>query len=201
VLDERDVRSFGPHPSKTNADVKKASIRASWPGRSEVFMSALTDLSNVLWAERRAIERLLYRLEVQQLVLISGRTRWVAAAARDVEAVLERIREAELVRAVHTGAVATELGLAEAEPSLSELVATAPSPWDAIFRDHQDAFLAMTNEAKALTTTNNDLLQRGVVATREFMSALQGGMAADGYSSDGHTQRFGLPSHLVDTSF
>jgi hypothetical protein len=84
---------------------------------------------------------------------------------------------------------------------LGELVAAAPSPWDAILRDHQDAFLAMTAEANEITSSNNDLLKRGVAATREYMSALQGGSALEGYSSNGHTQRFGLPSHLVDTSF
>jgi FlgN protein len=164
-------------------------------------MSALTELSNVLWAERRAIERLLYRLEVQQLVLTSGRARWIAAAAKDVEAVMDKIREAELIRAVHTGAVSRELGLATAEPSLSDLVAAAPSPWDAILRDHQEAFLSMTSEADTLSKANAELLQRGFVATREYMHALQGGGALDGYSSSGTTQRFGLPSHLVDTSF
>jgi FlgN protein len=157
-------------------------------------MSALTELSNVLWAERRAIE-------VQQLVLTSGRARWIAASAKDVEAVMDRIREAELVRAVHTAAVARELGLAATEPSLSTLVEAAPSPWGAILRDHQEAFLSMTSEADGLSKANAELLQRGFVATREYMNALQGGGVLDGYSSTGSTQRFGLPSHLVDTSF
>ena len=73
---------------------------------------AMEDLSSVLWHERELLETLAYKLEVEQLVLAGGRTHWLAAAAREVENVLERIREIELLRAVEVEAVAEELGLA-----------------------------------------------------------------------------------------
>ena len=43
-------------------------------------------LSQILVARARAARTLLFRLEVEQLVLASGRTRWLMRAARDVEA-------------------------------------------------------------------------------------------------------------------
>ena len=45
-------------------------------------------LSLVLWRERELLEELHYRLEVEQLVLASGRSRWLAHATRDVDALL-----------------------------------------------------------------------------------------------------------------
>ncbi len=50
----------------------------------------MEDLSLILWRERELLETLLYKLEQEQLVLASGRTRWLARAAREVETVLRR---------------------------------------------------------------------------------------------------------------
>ena len=72
---------------------------------------ALSELSDVLWTERRLLELLLFKLEEEQLVLTSGRTRWLAHATREVETVLDEIRDAELGRSVEADAVAIELGL------------------------------------------------------------------------------------------
>jgi acyl-CoA synthetase (AMP-forming)/AMP-acid ligase II len=56
-------------------------------------------LSQVLWRERELLETLQYRLEVEQLVMAAGRTRWLAHATREVETVLlqmEGIRQAKV---------------------------------------------------------------------------------------------------------
>ena len=42
---------------------------------------SMEDLSSVLWRERELLETLLFKLEIEQLVLASGRTRWLAPAA------------------------------------------------------------------------------------------------------------------------
>ena len=41
----------------------------------------------------------LFKLEEEQLVLAGGRTRWLAHATREVEMVLEQIRRTEVMRA------------------------------------------------------------------------------------------------------
>ena len=58
--------------------------------------AVLERLSEVLWRERHLLELLLFKLEEEQLVLTSGRTRWLGHATREVETVLEEIRTAEL---------------------------------------------------------------------------------------------------------
>lgn len=161
-------------------------------------MTGMTELSYTLWRQRRLLELLVYKLEVQQLLLAAGRTRWVGAAAREVEAVLDQIRQEELARAVQVNALAAELGLS-AEPPLKEIIDAAPAPWDEILREHQAAFLALAAEVEGLTRHNRELLNRGYQATREFMASVEGVDAEpDGYSAAGTSTHYRMAHHTVD---
>ena len=60
----------------------------------------LAEVSSTLWRQRELLELLLFKLEEEQVLLTSGRTRWLARATREVEVVLEEIRRAELLRAL-----------------------------------------------------------------------------------------------------
>ena len=71
----------------------------------------LREVSAILWRERHLLELLLFKLDEEQLVLAAGRTRWLPRATREVEMVLEEIRQTELERAVEVSRVALELGL------------------------------------------------------------------------------------------
>ena len=46
---------------------------------------ALADFCRILWRERELLELLLFKLEEEQLVLASGRGRWLAHATHEVE--------------------------------------------------------------------------------------------------------------------
>ena len=80
----------------------------------------MEDLSLILWRERELLDTLLYKLEIEQLVLAGGRNRWLPSAAREVETVLDSIRETELLRAVAADEAAARLGLSS-NPSLRAL--------------------------------------------------------------------------------
>lgn len=114
-------------------------------------------LSGVLWRERELLGDLVYRLETERSVLADGRTRWLPRAAREVDQVLETLRETELLRAVVSDEVATDLGLA-ANPSLRVLAGAAAGPWPTILLDHRDAFLAHVREVGELAAANDELL-------------------------------------------
>ena len=43
---------------------------------------SLSEVSNILWRERRLLELLVFKLEEEHLVLASGRTRWLLARER-----------------------------------------------------------------------------------------------------------------------
>jgi hypothetical protein len=158
----------------------------------------MTDLSHTLWRQRRLLEHLLYRVEVQHLMLAANRTRWIATATRDVEQVMEQLRTEELTRAVQVAGVSAELGLGD-EPSLAQLIASSPSPWDEILREHHAAFLAMTSELEELTRHNRELLTRGYHATRELLAAITDGpLQAGGYSAAGSSTSFRPPPSTID---
>jgi hypothetical protein len=140
---------------------------------------SLEDVASILWREREALDLLLFKLEEEQLVLAGGRNRWLEHATREVELVLDRIRQTELLRAAEVDAAAADLGLPP-NPSLLGLAAAAPPPWDDLLREHRRAFLALIAEITALAETNRDLLTDGQRSTHAAVLALTGAIEADG---------------------
>lgn len=128
-------------------------------------------LSSLLWRERQLLELLLFKLEEEQLLLTSGRNRWLAHATREVENVLDQVRDSELGRAVASDAVAADLGLAPGS-SLTELAAAAPAPWDELLGAHRQAFVTLTVEIGALAAGNRELLAVGHRAAQETLMAV-----------------------------
>lgn len=139
-------------------------------------------LSQILMRERELLDMLLFRLETEQMLLASGRTRWLMRAAREVEQVLATIRETEILRAVAADAVAASIGL-EYNPSLRVLAEAVDEPWQTIFGEHHAAFVTVTQEISALADANRDLITAGYRSARETLMSLDGG--PDGYGSDG----------------
>ncbi|WP_182525748.1 flagellar protein FlgN [Nocardioides dongkuii] len=139
-------------------------------------------LSLILWRERELLETLLYRLEVEQLVLAQGRSRWLMRAANDVESILQQLRETEILRAMAADEAATSVGLS-ANPSLRVLAESVPEPWHEILIDHRDAFVSLTDQVIALAGVNRDLITTGYRAARETLLDLGG--APDSYGQDG----------------
>ena len=153
-------------------------------------------LSAILWRERELLEMLLFKLEEEQLLLASNRSRWLAHATREVEVVLEQIRQTEVARAVYSQAVAVELGLSP-DAALGELADAAPEPWSDLLHQHRRFFLSLTSEISAMAEANRDLLTAGQRAARETMLAFAG--TVETYGRQGQTVTGGVrrPS-LVD---
>ena len=156
---------------------------------------SLTELSADLWRLRELLELLLFKLEEEQVLLAAGRTRWVAHATREVELVLEQIRRAEHVRARHTAAVATALGLPD-DVSMVNLANRAPAPWGDLLHQHRRAFLALTAEITALARTNRDIATTGQRAARETLQMFTG--TIETYGSRGRAVPGDRRARLVD---
>ncbi len=157
----------------------------------------LNSLSEALWHERRLLELLLFKLEEEQLVLTSGRSRWLAQATREVESVLDEIRSAEIARAVEVEDVAAGLGLT-GNASLAQLAAVAPAPWDELLRSHRDAFASITAEIGHMAEDNRELLAMSHRATQETLASLEDSVRT--YDETGQ-QRAEVPgAQLIDRS-
>lgn len=145
---------------------------------------SMEDLSAVLWRERELLETLLFKLEVEQLVLATGRSRWLPSAAREIEEVLDAIREIELVRAVEADALAATLGL-QPNPSLREIAEACDEPWRGIWLDHRESFTTVAEEIQAMAENNRELLTSGYQAAKATLLSLSDTPST--YTADGST--------------
>ena len=139
-------------------------------------------LSQILWQERDLLESLLFKLELEQLVLGSGRTRWLARAAKEVELVLGMLRETEILRSVAADEAAESIGLTS-NPSLRALADAVDEPWQSILLDHRKAFQQISGEITALAEVNRELLTAGLRSARDTLLSLD--HEPRGYRPDG----------------
>lgn len=155
-------------------------------------------LSLVLWQERDLMDTLLYRLEIEQLVLSNGRTDWLMRAAREVESVLQSMRETEVLRAVAAAEAATSIGLAPDAP-LRALAERADEPWRTTLLDHHEVFTTTISRLVDLAESNRYLLTQGYHSARETLMSLAG-QVPDSYSHDGSAVTATPLSQFVDRS-
>jgi hypothetical protein len=157
----------------------------------------MEDLSLILWRERELLDTLLYKLEIEQLVLASGKSRWLSSAAREVETVVDSIKETELLRAVAADEAAVRLGLAT-NPSLRALAEAVDEPWQSILLDHREAFLGYTREITQIAAANRELLTAGQQAARDMFLGLT--EQPEGYAHDGRAVVDDRRHRLLDQS-
>ncbi len=153
-------------------------------------------LSTLLWREQELLDLLLFKAEEKQYLILTGKTRWLARIAHEIEVVLDQLRTLEVERAGATEEIATRLGVG-ANPSLRQLAEAAPAPWSELLHQHRKAFLLLTTEVSTLAAANRELLTAGQRAARETMLAFAG--TVETYSPQGKTVSGGVrrPS-LVD---
>jgi len=154
-------------------------------------------LTWVLWRERELLETLLYRLDVEALVMSSGRTRWLNNASRDVDEAVEVLREVELLRAVAADEAAEAAGLSP-NASLSELIAVADEPWVGILTEHRDSFMALVEEIARVAQSNRALIVSGLRATQDTLLGID--RSASTYTAAGSVDRGQSRSTVVDWS-
>ena len=160
-------------------------------------MSA-NELSASLWRERELLDLLVFKLEEEQFILSSGKTRWLQFATREVEQVMERLRQAGLARTVEASIVASEWG-AEDDVTLRELVALAPSgPWADIFTAHLSAMTELTNEIRELRDLNEHYLRTAIRFVQESQS--DGSTDSGTYTAKGDTGSAGGSAQIFDVT-
>jgi len=129
-------------------------------------------LSTLLWREQELLDLLLFKAEEKQYLILSGKTRWLARIAHEIEVVLEQLRTLEVERAAATEQIAGRLGLA-ANPSLRQLADSAPSPWSDLYARHHESLLTLVGELRGLSDVNRDLLQTGLSAISDALLSVR----------------------------
>lgn len=131
------------------------------------------ELSALLWRERELLELLVFKLDEEHLLLQGGKSRWLQHATREVEQVLNHVREAGLARSVEVATLATEWGTAE-DATLRQLAANAPAgPWGEIFAAHLNAMGDLTSQIRELRDVNERFIRAAARSTQETLTTVQ----------------------------
>lgn len=125
----------------------------------------LSELSRVLWREREALEMLWFKLEEEHLLLGAGQCRWLGHASRETNAVLDRLGQLELARAVEVAGAAAALRLAD-DATLRQVADSAPSPWSGVLDRHVQALRRVADDVMAVAAANRELLALGLTEAR-----------------------------------
>lgn len=129
----------------------------------------LSEFCGVLWREREIVERVLFKVMAQQLVLKSDQTRWLVTANTEIELAVNDLRVVEVMRCAEADRLAEELGLAHGS-TLADLASAAPEPWASILAEHRDALRELTDEIDNAVIENRDLLVASATASNGVSS-------------------------------
>ena len=157
------------------------------------------ELSSLLWKERELLDVLTYKLETEQLLLTSGKTRWIQYATAEVESVVEQLREAGLSCAVAASSVAEQWGLPE-NASLGQIAQAAPAgPWGDIMKAHLAAMNIQTRAIRALRDSNEQFLRAAARSAQETLSSVHPDTAGT-YTARGQSAQPARAARLFDTT-
>jgi hypothetical protein len=120
-------------------------------------------LSTLLWREQELLDLLLFKAEEKQYLILTGKTRWLARIAHEIEIVLDQLRTLEVERAAATEVIAAAVGVG-ANPSLRQLAEAAPAPWGDLLAKHHEALLVLVTELRSLSEANRELIEGGLSA-------------------------------------
>src|SRR3954468_11765069 len=129
-------------------------------------------LSTLLWREQELLDLLLFKAEEKQYLILTGKTRWLARIAHEIEVVLDQLRNLEVERAAATEALAERLGV-ESNPSLRALADAAPAPWNDLLAKHHEALLVLVTDLRSLSDTNRDLIEGGLSAIGDALTTVR----------------------------
>jgi flagellar biosynthesis/type III secretory pathway chaperone len=141
-------------------------------------------LSTLLWREQELLDLLLFKAEEKQYLIVTGKSRWLARIAHEIEVVLEQLRTLEVERAAATEQIAGRLGL-EVNPSLRQLADAAPAPWDDLYAKHHEALLVLVTELRGLSDANKELIESGLAVINDALTSTQPTTTAGTYTQAG----------------
>ncbi|MCP2032950.1 hypothetical protein L1277_003063 [Okibacterium sp. HSC-33S16] len=154
------------------------------------------ELSALIWRERELLELVVFKLEVEQLLLTTGKTKWLHQATTEIEQVVESLREVGLARSVEVTVVAREWGTPE-NATLRHLIENAPAgPWAEIFSDHLQALTQFTTDIKSLRDANEQMLRAAARSTQETLA--QTTPEAGVYTANGESDGSAASARIFD---
>ena len=154
-------------------------------------------LSTLLWREQELLDLLLFKAEEKQYLILTGKSRWLARIAHEIEVVLEQLRTLEIERAAATEQIAGRLGV-DANPSLRQLADAAPAPWNDLYAKHHEALLVLVSELRGLSDINRELIESGLAVITDALTQSQPAATAGTYTQSGRATSNAYRSVTLD---
>lgn len=168
----------------------------SKPDTSELG-SPLNDLMLGLWVLRERLDGLIYRCEINQLVLASARTQLGDRALGEVVEAWDFYREAENLLPELIADFAEEVG-GDPDLTLSQLVELAPQDAREALSAHIDELRGRLNHLNEVLTLSSELAGRGLAATADILGTAGIGEAGtDTYTQAGEGVRLETASPRI----
>jgi hypothetical protein len=139
--------------------------------RTQVHDSAalFASLTAVIWDEREALERMLFRLVELRLLLQSGAAIWLGKADDDLRAARSHLQTCEHIRVAAVADIAATLDQ-RPRSTLATLVGAAPDPWQTVLTEHCIALRTLVQEIKTAIGRVRTLLYAASAATHDVRS-------------------------------
>ena len=154
------------------------------------------ELSASLWRERELLELLVFKLTEEQLLLTSGKARWLQYATQEVEQVMNKLRTAGLARSIEVSSLAEDWGVDE-NSTLRELtMGSTDDTWRDILTAHLVAMTELTREIQELRDLNVQYLRTAIRSTQEALA--QDGSASGTYDAKGVTENSLATARMFD---
>jgi hypothetical protein len=144
------------------------------------------------------MEQLVCALDIQQLVLLNDRLRWLPMVTENVEHLVDDINATEALRVELSSRIATRIGLDSNAP-LGELVRIVDPPYAAAWKQHRLHLLGLRAEIDEITSANREVGRRRLANVRETVTALAG-ETNDTYDLRGVTRPLASASRRFDTT-
>lgn len=132
----------------------------------------MDEVATVLRRERWLLSVLLFRLTEMRHLLAANDARFLGWASAEVEEVVTRVREAELMRAALITRIAREMEMGESELTLAALSRVAAEPYRQIFSEHRSAILEHVEEVQTLSQVNRRLAACGLQGIQDVLVVL-----------------------------
>lgn len=132
---------------------------------------ALSELSRSLYQEQACLDDLLYRVEQEQALLSTSRTRWLARATAEVAQALSASDLAGRERDAAARAAASRFGLHPAA-TLAELAGVVPEAWQPVLLAHRRELGELAGRLREAGARSREVLALRMAATEAALAML-----------------------------
>ncbi|KJF17936.1 MULTISPECIES: flagellar export chaperone FlgN [Acidithrix] len=147
-----------------------------------------SELSQSLEYETALLEKLLFKLEEERLLVANERHHYLGEANFEIQAVSGEIKHAELRRAIASSEVCDFLEIDSMAP-LSEIISATPEPWKSVFAEQRSQMLLVTARIAKAQNEINSLLAQRIALVEDVLNLIDSSGTTNLYGRNGRRSK------------